>query len=284
MLSAQVSGLFIYPIKSAGGIPVEQSTLTEFGLLNDRRWMVVTGKGQFVTQRNRPELALIGAGLEADGVVLTREGHGSFRIPFECAGGTEGRARVWKDEVRVIDEGDAAAHWLTNALGMREYVRIVRMAPGFRRRLSQPERFGPGTTTHFADSAPYLVASESSLEALNRELESEGRTPVPMNRFRPNIVLRGLPPFAEHRTAALDGEGWRLKLVDHCERCIVTTIDQETAERDPGREPFQTLRRINPAPGPKGAPAFAQNATLDRGPESTIFRGADVSIREITDR
>lgn len=278
MVSAQVTGLFVYPVKSMKGIPADRAVLTETGLLHDRRWMVVNGDGRFVTQRNQPRLALVKTRLESNGVVLSLDGHGSVSIPFESNGGAPVQTKVWQDSVEAVDEGNEVSDWLTSALGARERLRIVRMAAGFRRRLTQAGRFGEDTTTQFADSAPFLVANEASLEALNRDLETNGHEPVPMNRFRPNIVVRGPAPFAEHQAAALAGDGWRLSMVDHCKRCVVTMIDQETAERNPAREPFQTLRRINPAPGPKGEPAFAQNATLKRGAGAIIATGAKISL------
>ena len=276
MVSGRVTGLFVYPVKSMKGIPVDRAVLTEAGLLHDRRWMVVNADGRFVTQRNQPRLALVQTRIESDRVVLSLDDHGSVSIPFESAGGAPVHTKVWQDPVEAVDEGNQVADWLTGALGARDRLRIVRMAPGFRRRLGQAGRFGDGTTTQFADSAPFLVANEASLGALNRDLESNGHEPVPMSRFRPNIVLHGPAPFSEHQTAALTGDGWRLAMVDHCERCVVTMID--TAERDPAREPFQTLKRINPAPGPKGAPAFAQNATLESGEGEVIATGAEILL------
>ncbi len=278
MVSARVTGLFVYPVKSMKGIPADRAVLTETGLLHDRRWMVVNDEGRFVTQRTQPRLALVETRLEAGGVVLSVDRNGSVYIPFESAGGAKVATQVWHDSVEAVDEGDEVADWLTGALGTRDRLRVVRTAPGYRRQLKQAGRFGRGTTTLFADSAPFLVANEASLEALNSDLESNGHAPVPMNRFRPNIVLSGPGPFSENRAAALTGEGWRLAMVDPCERCVVTTIDQDTAELDPAREPFQTLRRINPAPGPKRAPAFAQNAKLENGEGTVIATGAEAFL------
>lgn len=278
MEQAQVTGLFVYPVKSMKGIALDEAILTAKGLQHDRRWMVVRPNGRFVTQRDEPSLALIHTQLDAGGVTLSRDGHGSIGVPFEFAGGALLQTQVWKDPCPVEDEGDEVSLWLTAAIGGTEPLRLVRMAAGFRRTLAAAHRYGEGTTTEFADSAPYLVASESSLDALNSELQAQHHAPVPMNRFRPNIVLRGLPPFAEHRAARLDGNGWSIALVDHCERCLVTTVDQRTGMRDPARQPYQTLRSLNPAPGGKAAPAFAQNAKLGSGVGKRIALGATLTI------
>lgn len=278
MEEAQVTGLYVYPVKSMKGIALDEATLTPKGLEHDRRWMVVRPQGRFVTQRDEPRLALIGTRLDARGLTLSRDGHGSIFVPFEFAGGPRLQTRVWDDDCSVEDEGDEIARWLNDAIGDSQGLRLVRMAAGFQRSLTAADRYGEGTTTEFADSAPFLVASESSLEHLNTELESQGHAPVPMNRFRPNFVLRGLPPFAEHRAARLEGDGWSIALVDHCERCLVTTVDQETGERDPAREPYLTLRRVNPSPGEKAAPAFAQNAKLGSGAGVRVAVGARATL------
>ena len=278
MKTARLTGLYVYPVKSMKGIALTEAELTGLGLRHDRRWMVIRADGPFVTQRIEPRLARIGTRLEPDGVVLSMDGHGSITLPFESPGGAAVRTQVWKDAVEALDEGDAVGDWLTAAVGSRQPLRIVRLAPGFRRRLAQPERFGPATTTQFADAAPFLVAIEASLAAVNAELQGRGHSPVPMNRFRPNIVLSGPEPFAEHRIAAIAGAGWRVALVDHCKRCIVTTIDQETAEPDPGREPYLTLQRINPAPGADRVPAFGQNAVLMEGQGVVVRTGSEVQV------
>lgn len=278
MSTARLMGLYVYPVKSMKGIALDEAELTETGLRHDRCWMVIRADGPFVTQRNEPRLARVGTRLEPDGVVLSMGDHGSITLPFEPPGGATVRTQVWKDSVQALDEGDAVADWLTAAVGSSQPLRIVRLAPGFRRRLAQPERFGPETTTQFADAAPFLVANEASLVAVNAELEVRGHPPVPMNRFRPNIVLSGPEPFAEHRIAAIAGAGWRVALVDPCKRCIVTTIDQETAERDPGGEPYLTLQSVNPAPGGDPAPAFGQNAVLAQGQGAVLRKGSVVQV------
>ena len=273
MQTAEISGLTIYPVKSMQGIELESAELTPHGLENDRRFMVVRANGRFVTQRDLTRLALVNTGLNEDGILLSMDGHGSVIVPFMADDGERIKTKVWGDECETMDQGAGISRWLTSVLESSGTLKLVRMAPGFVRPQSQPENLGTKTTTHFADAAPLLVANESSLEVLNRELETRGHIPVPMNRFRPNIVVRGLAPFAEHEIAELSSENYCLGLCYPCERCVVTTIDQATGIKNPERQPFTTLGDINPMPSTKRAPAFAQNAILVKGEGQTIALG-----------
>lgn len=278
MNKLQVSGLYVYPVKSMQGIAVDEAVITAKGLQHDRVWMVVRPDGRFVTQRGLPRLARVHTRLDATAAVLSFEGHGSITLPFDSSGGRVVETRVWGDDCSAQDEGAAVSEWLTEALQSPEVLRIVRMADGFTRPQNQPDRYGPGTTTHFADSAPFLVANQDSLDELNRELEAGGHRRVPMDRFRPNIVVRGMEAFSEHRAGELVGADWRIRLADECERCLVTTIDQATAQRDPAREPYLTLQRINPSTSPKRLPAFGQNAVLGSGEGQRIRVGAPCTV------
>ena len=273
MHTAEISGLTIYPVKSMQGIELERAELTLHGLQNDRRFMVVRANGRFVTQRDLSRLALVQTSLDEDGIVLSMDGHGSVTVPFLADDGERIQTKVWGDECETVDQGESISRWLTSALESSGTLKLVRMAPGFVRPQSQPENLGTKTATHFADAAPFLVANESSLDVLNRELKTRGHSSVPMNRFRPNIVVRGLAPFAEHEIAELSSENYRLGLCHPCERCVVTTIDQATGIKNPGRQPFTTLGDINPMPGTKRAPAFAQNAILKEGEGQAIALG-----------
>lgn len=278
MQAAQLTGLYVYPVKSMKGIALPRAELTAKGLLHDRRWMVVREGGRFVTQRDQPRLALVHTLLEPTGVLLWREGRGSHFLPFEHAPGQPVRTRVWSDDCEAEDEGDEASRWLTQAIDSDAPLRIVRMARGFERPPSPEARFGKGTSVDFADAAPLLVTFEASLDALNCELEANGHDPVPMDRFRPNIVVRGPEAFSEHGLSRLAGDGWTIALVDHCERCLVPTVDQQTAERDPEREPYMTLRRINPVPGEKPMPGFGVNASVSRGAGGLVVRGTEIGL------
>jgi uncharacterized protein YcbX len=277
---ALISELTVYPVKSMKGIKLEKAVLTQKGLLHDRRWMVIRSDGRFVTQRELPRLALIQTNLHEDGLKLSLKDHGSISVPFEEAEGEPIRTKVWKDPCEVIDEGKVVSDWISGALGNSGPFRLVRMTPGFRRPQSRSESVGEETTTHFADSAPFLVANEASLEALNRELEIRGYPPVPMNRFRPNIVIRGPRPFSEHSISELEADAFILKFCHPCQRCVVTTINQETACKNPDWQPYKTLRDLNPMPGKPEAPAFGQNAVLRAKDRATITVGDVVKVRD----
>ena len=273
MPKAKITGLNIYPVKSMKGIALSSAELTPAGLVHDRRFMVVRSNGRFVTQRELPRLALIHTALDENGIRLWLANQGKITIPFISTGGDPVQTKVWGTPCETLDEGEEVSRWITSALESTTTLKVVRMAPGFIRPQGKPEELGRETSTYFADAAPFLVANETSLAALNRELESRGHAPVPMNRFRPNIVVRGLEPFSEHRLAGMNTNRYSLRFCHPCERCVVTTINQDTAEKDPGWQPFNTLKEINPVPGKKPAPAFGQNATLEKGDQAVISVG-----------
>lgn len=277
MSTITVSELVIYPVKSLRGISLKSALLTTQGLQHDRRWMVVRDNGRFVTQRDLATLALIETRLVADGVVLSREGYGSVLLAFDRPAGTSITSKVWGDTVETSDEGDEISAWLTAATESRQTLRIVRMAAGFSRQHKDADRFGKDNATQFADASPYLLANQQSLDALNAELQSRGHAELPMNRFRANIVVTGLPAFSERNVDSLGNAQYAFGLRDACERCVVPTIDQETAIKDPQHEPFKTLTDINPMPG-KRAPAFAENSVLQRGDGQLIRVGDELQI------
>jgi hypothetical protein len=277
-MTIEISGLNIYPVKSLKGIALKRAVLTPQGLTNDRRWMVVRSNGKFVTQRDLPRLALVHTSLDEMGVTLELAGHGKALVPFASTGGDPVQTKVWGTPCEARDEGEEISRWLTSAVQSNTVLRLVRMAPGYIRPQGKPEELGETTHTIFADAAPFLVASEESLNRLNRELASRNLARVPMNRFRPNIVVSGLEPWAEHKLPGLDSGNYGLKFRHPCERCVVTTINQDTAEKDPGWQPFNTLKDINPVPGKKPAPAFGQNATLEKGDQAVISVGDRLNI------
>ena len=278
MPTVKITGLHIYPVKSMRGIALEHARVSSKGLDNDRRWMVVKSNGQFVTQRDMPQMSLLRTSLEASGLVLSRPGHGSINIPYELHAGDLINTRVWKDDCETVDQGEDISNWLTGALGSTEALRLVRLRPGFRRALSKSALMTNDTTTEFADGAPMLLTNEASLDRLNSVLESNSHLTVPMNRFRPNIVVTGLEPFAEHKPGTLSAPDYQLKLCFPCQRCVVTTINQDNAEKDAGGQPLKTLQKINPMPGGNKAPAFGENVILTHGDSASIAVGDLLSI------
>ncbi|MBT8056956.1 MAG: MOSC N-terminal beta barrel domain-containing protein [Gammaproteobacteria bacterium] len=271
--SLRITALTLYPVKSMRGIDVTQGTLTPRGLVHDRRFMVVREDGRFVTQRDVPKLALVRTALEHEGVVLSREDFGRTQVPFDRKEGRTVHTRVWGDACVTTDQGDELSRWLTAALESTNPLRLVAMAHGFERPQGKADLLGEENRTVFADAAPFLVTNRASLDRLNTALAAGGHDAVPMNRFRPNIVVEGLPAFGEHQQTTLASDDYALRLHYPCQRCIVTTIDQDSALKNPRHEPYRTLTSLNSIPGKDRSPAFGQNATLVRGEGHTIRVG-----------
>ena len=276
--SAIITQLFVYPVKSLKGIELKEARLTRKGLDFDRRWMIIGSDGRFKTQRELARLALVNTALTDEGVRLEMPGQGSATIPFNSTGGHEVSSKVWKDDCETLDQGDEIARWLTEAVGDGTELRLVSMKTDFTRSLSKAVFLGRETTTNFADAAPYLIANQGSLDALNAELALRGLKQVPMNRFRPNIVLTGLDAFSEHAVDVLSAAEYSFSLRYPCERCVVPTIDQESAIRDPGMQPFKTLTEINAMPNNPRAPAFGENAVLESGEDRHLNIGDRLEV------
>ncbi len=228
-----VTTLTYYPIKACRGIDTPVSNIEPMGLAGDRRMMVVTPEGGFLTQRDHPRLALVAPSLQDGSLTLSAPGVEPLGIELRTSGATV-PVDIWgSKDVAAVDQGDLAAGWLSSWLNAP--VRLVHLANGYIRRLNPAYAVSPHDHTAFADGYPILVTSEESLQDLNSRLDS----PVPMNRFRPNLVVKGGQPFAE--------DGWRrvrigdveLALVKPCPRCVVTTIDKDTLMQ--GKEPLKTL-------------------------------------------
>lgn len=225
MTDMRLSGIHIYPVKSCGGLDLEAVALDRFGPAGDRRWMVVDGEGSFLSQRTLPAMARVRVSALPDGGLLLAAEGAQCPVAIPGPGVPPVIVTVWRDSVTAVDAGDGAAAWLSRVLG-RE-CRLVYM-PDEARRPVDPGYASHGETLGFADGFPLLLISEASLGALNARLEQ----PVPMNRFRPNLVVSGCEPFAE--------DGWRririgavtLDVVKPCSRCAIPSIDQDTGERD----------------------------------------------------
>ncbi|MDX1624011.1 MAG: MOSC domain-containing protein [Gemmatimonadota bacterium] len=222
--------LHVYPLKSAAGIPRERAGLDALGLAHDRRWMAVGADGTFLSQRTVPRLALVETVIEEGRLVLSAPGEGSVSIPLEPIGEGAVEATVWEDEVAAVPAGGEADRWLSDHLGFG--ARIVGLpASGSRAAGSH----APAARIGFADAYPLLLISEASLAALNERLAE----PVPMDRFRPNLVVAACEPFEEDSWARFRIGEVELSSAGPCARCSTTTVDQATGEK--GREPLRTL-------------------------------------------
>ena len=232
MTRPALSGVHVYPIKSCGGVSLQGADLKATGLRYDRRWMLVDEGGGFLSQRRHPGIALICPHITPDSLVVSAPGMPDLEIPLEGEPEEQIGVEVWGDAQRGAPVGGYADRWFRRFLGSP--CRLVRKPDDDVRPVDSAYARG-GDQTSFADAFPLLLISEASLEDLNRRLES----PVLMNRFRPNLVVRGCEPYAE--------DGWRevrvgdavFRATEPCARCAVTTVDQASGER--GREPLRTL-------------------------------------------
>ena len=265
-LLARIAALYVYPVKSCRGLAVTSARVTERGLLHDREWMIVDANGRFLSQREVPLLALIRTAISADALELS-DAEGCVLSVSLDRPGTRREVAVWRDTVSAIDQGADAASWLSSRLG-RE-VRLVRFDPVCRRRCNREYVGDSGAHTGFADGYPVLVISEASLADLNTRLAS----PLPMNRFRPNVVLGDCEAYDEDHVDQIAAGPVQMKLVKPCTRCQITTTDQETAER--GSEPLSTLATYRMDRALDGV-AFGVNAIVTAGFESTLRAGTPV--------
>ena len=230
-----VSNLTYYPIKACRGFDVDETQVERMGFANDRRMMVVTPEGEFLTQREHAKLALVTPTLKNDTVTLSAPNFDSIQFGIQTSG-TRTPVNIWKSKgVGAIDQGDESAQWFSDWLGAP--VRLVRIDPNFKRRLNPDYAVNAEDHTGFADGYPILIISEASLQDLNSRLDAS--RPLPMNRFRPNLVVKGCEPFAEDTWKRIRINGMEMALVKPCPRCVVTTIDKETLKQD--KEPLKTL-------------------------------------------
>ncbi|HRQ33339.1 MAG TPA: MOSC N-terminal beta barrel domain-containing protein [Anaerolineales bacterium] len=228
-----VSALTYYPIKACRGFDVSASKVERMGLEHDRRMMVVTPDGGFLTQREHPRLALVTPALKNGSLTLSAPNFDSLQIGIQKSG-TPTQVNIWKSkEVHAIDQGEEAAAWFSDWLGVA--VRLVHIAEGFKRSVPTDYAVTSEDRTGFADDYPILIISEESLQDLNSRLD----LPIPMNRFRPNLVVKGGEPFAEDTWKRIRINGIEMALVKPCARCVVTTIDKETLAKN--KEPLKTL-------------------------------------------
>lgn len=253
-MSLSLSQLWIYPVKSLAGVRVERARVERRGLarglVHDRRFMVVGADGEFLTQRQHPRMALVRVAVAEPYLRLEALSCAPIHVPLVPEGSAR-EVRVWGDTCAAIDAGDDVASWISAFVGCT--ARLVYMPESTERGADRPYA-REGDLVSFADGFPFLLLGEASIEALNERLSQQ----VDVRRFRPNLVVRGAPPFAE--------DGWRELVIGSvrflpckpCGRCTVVNVDPDRGERS--KEPLATLASFRTR---EGRVLFGQNLVHD---------------------
>ncbi|CAB4262397.1 unnamed protein product [Prunus armeniaca] len=269
---AKVSSIFIYPIKSCRGISVSQASVTPTGFRWDRQWLVVNYKGRAYTQRVEPKLSLVQVELPDEAfiegwepskssyLVLKAPGMDALKVSLIAPREVSNGVSVWEWSGSALDEGADASKWFSDYLGKPS--RLVRFNTASETRPVEPE-YAPGHKIMFSDMYPYMLLSQGSMDALNNVLKE----PIPVNRFRPNILVEGCEPFSEDLWTEIRIDKLTFLGVKLCSRCKIPTINQETGIA--GAEPNETLRKIRsdsvlrPTQKQKGKVYFGQNLVFE---------------------
>ncbi|NIJ53583.1 MOSC domain-containing protein [Dyadobacter arcticus] len=236
-----LSEIWIYPIKSLGGIRLNEALTEEKGLQYDRRWLIIDENDRFVTQRFFTKMALIDVALLEDSLKISNrlEPGNEVLVPFEPITTKPVMVTIWNDAVEAVTVSDEVDRWLSRELG--QDLRLV-MMPQTSIRLVDTKYAKNDEFVSFADGYPYLIISQASLDNLNSRLAE----PITMTRFRPNFVITGTMPFEEDQWKKITIGDLHFEILKPCARCVLTTINPETAEK--GVEPLKTLatfRKVN---------------------------------------
>ena len=230
----QVSQLFIYPVKSLGGIAKQAVEITSTGFMHDRRWMLVDDHNVFLSQRTHPQMVLLHVAETAAGFVVSKynEESMSIEIPFTIVSKKKIAVTVWEDICEAVEVSDQHNEWFSDMLNVK--CKLVYMPDDTKRKVDT-KYANNDEVTSFSDGYPMLMIGEASLDNLNAKLE----VPLPISRFRPNIVFSGGHPHIEDEMARFEINGLSLLGVKPCSRCVMTTINEKTAAG--GKEPLKTL-------------------------------------------
>ena len=248
MAHLELSGIFIYPVKSAGEISLKSSYLEKRGLIHDRRWMIVDDSKRFITQRTIPRMALLKTEIVENKLRLNAPGMTELQLPLFQIEGTPQIVEIWGDRCEAIATGEKAEIWISNFLGKR--CNFVFMPNNTNRKVDQAYAIDKNQVA-FSDGFPLLLISESSLSDLNSRVSEE----ITMKRFRPNLIVKNTVPYQEDNWNTIRIGDCELQIVKPCSRCVLTTVDPETGEFS-GNEPLKTLakyRKFN------GEVVFGQN-------------------------
>lgn len=267
----KISRIWIYPIKSLGGIPLRSAEFDSMGFKNDRRWMLVDEKGKFLSQRTHPKMAAFKVRLTANGVSVTSPSRKRITIPFEPDTRDSISVTVWGSRCRGDLYSEKFNRFFSDSIGVE--CRLVKISDKVKRPLSRFYAVHDGDHVGFADGYPFLLAGEASLKHLNSRLE----VPVPMERFRPNIVVSGTVPFEEDSWKRIKIGAREFHIVKPCARCVMTTVDQSIGEVT-GTEPLKTLSRFRTTVRKgKRKVLFGQNLVAEKS-KGKVSVGDDVKV------
>ena len=276
---AILSQLILYPIKSCAGLPVEEAVATVSGLraqgVHDREWMLVDGAGQFLTQREYPRMATIVPRVDGDALLVTAPGMPPLRLALSLdPAAPMRRVRIWDDVVDAGDCGDAAAAWFSQAL--KGACRLVRFRPGLERPTSTKWTGGAPSSARFADAYPLLLIGAAALEEINTRMLAAGREALPMNRFRPNLVVEDTDPFEEDYTESLSCGEIVIRPVKPCARCPIPAVDQATGI--PGPDPLNILQSWRGKAILDGAICVGMNCIVAQGAGGVLRVGQELDV------
>lgn len=267
-LDATVTHLFVYPVKSMRGIAKSRVRLMATGFEWDRQWMLVNPNGVFLSQRSHPQLARMVPKVTTRALTLSWPGVAPLIVPLTQAG-ARSAVRVQRDRCEGIDQGEEAAAWASRVLG--ESVRLVRVPPDTARVALRQFTGATSAPMGFADGFPVLVCNQASLADLNARMPRA----VPMERFRPNIVLKGLPPWSEDEIDSITVGDLTLRLVKPCARCTIPSVDQRRGVFADDPVAFLRAFRFDAA---LGGIMFGENAVIEAGIGAELRRGARARV------
>ena len=237
-MAITLSALNVYPVKGFKGIALTEARATERGIEHDRRWMLVGPAGEMLTQREYPKMATVWTEIGEDALTLSAPDVSSVDVPLVAPPGLAVRAEVWGTPCEAVAASGEADAWLSDYLGVR--CRLLYMPESSRRHSTKRFTGNDERLVGFADGFAYLIVGEASLADLNARLAVRGHAALPMNRFRPNLVVAGSDAYAEDGWSEIRIGEAVLKSAKPCGRCQVTTTDQATGEVK-GPEPLATL-------------------------------------------
>lgn len=276
-----ISQLVFYPIKSCAGIHLSTATLTGAGLMHDhlydREWMLVDDDGNFLSQREHPRMALITPRLRSETLELRAPGMLRLDIALDLPDPVQAPTRqvmIWQHALKAFDGDSVSRTWFSQFLGVS--CQLVRFHPDARHQVNPERTAGRDIGTLFSDGYPLLLLSQESLNELNARLSAQGREALPMDRFRPNLVIAGAEAHDEDHAASLQMGNAQIRPVKPCPRCPVPSVDQQTGEVGP--DPLDILRTYRAGVGGISGIAFGMNCIVTQGEGEVLRIGQEVAL------